>query len=347
MHVGQAKIKYVKKTQSSKEAWDKLKEHFVSDRPAQKSSIIKRLVRFKYDESVDMEAFLMDYTSTVEQLTELGIIIPDEVLVILLLASLPDDFEHFVTAIETRDELPLLALLRIKLLDETNRRKEKNAEEASNKAFVSKSQKKNFLKKKNNKGCYICGSTKHWKNKCDKKKEESTDKKKNNSSSGAFCALAKCNTNPKTWFIDSGASQHMTPYKELLHNVRPSNSLPIKSANNATLAVEQEGDSTLRIGNNEIEVSNVLYVSDLSFNLLSVHKIAEKGNSITFNQNGCTISNSSNKINSKARNGVYEVNESECVSLFTNNNADTYTWHRRLGHLSFGKMLDLQKWKVL
>lgn len=65
----------------------------------------------------------------------------------------------------------------------------------------------------------------------------------------------------------------------------------ITSANNAKLNVKGAGSTVLKLHNNEIPVNNVLHVPGLSANLLSVYHIASKGNSVTFDSNGCVIKN--------------------------------------------------------
>lgn len=52
-----------------------------------------------------------------------SITLPDEMLVILLLSSLPKCFENFVVAIEARDSLPLLSSLKVKLLEKGARQR--------------------------------------------------------------------------------------------------------------------------------------------------------------------------------------------------------------------------------
>jgi len=55
-----------------------------------------------------------NFCAVVEKLKEIQLVIQEEVLSILLLSSLPESFESFVVAIETRDELPTLKMLKIK-----------------------------------------------------------------------------------------------------------------------------------------------------------------------------------------------------------------------------------------
>ena len=61
-----------------------------------------------------------------KKLSETGIIIQDELLILMLLSSLPSEFENFVVTIRTRDTLPSLIAIKQKLLEEGDRLKQKN-----------------------------------------------------------------------------------------------------------------------------------------------------------------------------------------------------------------------------
>lgn len=88
----------------------------------------------------------------------------------------------------------------------------------------------------------------------------------------------------------------MTPFKEILTNYKETSQREIIAANNERMLVKYAGDSKLNLHGSEVSVENVLHVPNLAINLLSVHKIVSKGNTITFNENGCTIFNKENKI---------------------------------------------------
>lgn len=155
---------------------------------------------------------------------------------------------------------------------------------------------------------------------------------------------------PRTRFVRCSAEKatsgisipehRTTPFGDILQNIKPSKAFPITSANNAKMAVKQVGDTMLKINNEEIEIKDVLHIPDLACNLLSVNKIVEKGNEVKFNKEGCTISNPHDQVlfTCKPENGVYTIKEGDCLSLFTNGEIDAVTWHRRLGHLSYGRV---------
>ena len=53
------------------------------------------------------------------ELAEMGIVVHEELLVIMLLSSLPSVFEHFFVAMETRDNLTSLPTVKQKILEES------------------------------------------------------------------------------------------------------------------------------------------------------------------------------------------------------------------------------------
>lgn len=76
----------------------------------------------RFSDGEDMSRYLNEFTNVVEKLAEVEIELKDELVSIILLSSLPKQYEHFVVAMETRDSLPLLSNLKVKLLEESERK---------------------------------------------------------------------------------------------------------------------------------------------------------------------------------------------------------------------------------
>lgn len=143
---------------------------------------------------------------------------------------------------------------------------------------------------------------------CNKKPNESAGKAKT-----AFCTFT-CEGQLSEWYIDSGASNRMTPCANLLSEMGPTNVNQIISASNTKTHVKSAGKALLKLNENEIEVTDVLYVPALAANLLSVCRAVNKGNSVLFDGNGCTIKNA----------------------------VDTaLTWHRRLSHMNYQSLMKI------
>ncbi|XP_036340122.1 uncharacterized protein LOC118749427 [Rhagoletis pomonella] len=106
------------------------------------------------------------------KLAEIGIVIQEELLSIILLSSLPKSFENFFVAIETRDSLPSLSTLKLKILEEGERRKRQNesSDEGGQQTFIAREHDKKQKKKFNGK-CFACGKKGHFANKCKEKQK--------------------------------------------------------------------------------------------------------------------------------------------------------------------------------
>jgi hypothetical protein len=91
------------------------------------------------------------------------------------------------------------------------------------------------------------------------------------------------------WYIDSEASRHMTPNQNILNNIQLSSTETIVGANDGKMSVIGEGNTTLKLKNFDVDMNQVLLVPELGVNLLSVNEIVKKGNTVVFNEKGCTI----------------------------------------------------------
>lgn len=111
LSISHSQLNYVKKAETAKSAWDCLKGIFESKGPVRKAILYKQLLRMKKDTSTTITQHVNEFTSKAGQLEEAGIDIPDELLSIMLLNSLPEEYESFSIAMESRDDIPTLEVL--------------------------------------------------------------------------------------------------------------------------------------------------------------------------------------------------------------------------------------------
>ncbi|BET02189.1 Hydra magnipapillata [Nesidiocoris tenuis] len=131
-----SELKQIKSCKTANELWIKLHSIFASKGPARTASLLKQLTQCRMKIGEDAREFVNNFFDLVDKLHELDIEINDKLLAILLLNSLPEEFENFRCAIESRDELPRTELLRIKILEESDSRIEKQQD--GNNALISK-----------------------------------------------------------------------------------------------------------------------------------------------------------------------------------------------------------------
>ncbi|CAI5771537.1 Retrovirus-related Pol polyprotein from transposon TNT 1-94 [Podarcis lilfordi] len=158
------------------------------------------------------------------------------------------------------------------------------------------------------------------------------------------------------WILDSGASSHFSYKKDYFNEINEINDeegFEIEIADGNIVKAKGAGSMSLKcnINNECIEntISRVLYVPELSCNLISVSTLDKKGFQITFGNGECKVTKNGKVVaQAKLINGVYELDLSENQSAKVahssqKNEADLDLWHRRLGHRDTNVILDLQK----
>ncbi|CAI5773473.1 Retrovirus-related Pol polyprotein from transposon TNT 1-94 [Podarcis lilfordi] len=155
------------------------------------------------------------------------------------------------------------------------------------------------------------------------------------------------------WILDSGASSHFCHKKDYFNEINDEEGSEIEIADGNIVKAKGAGSMSLKcnINNECIEntISRVLYVPELSCNLISVSTLDKKGFQITFGNGECKVTRNG-KVFAQAKliNGVYELDLSENQSAKVahssqKDEADLDLWHRRLGHRDTNVILDLQK----
>jgi hypothetical protein len=136
--VKSSQLVHVKNCENAKEAWDKLAEVHNPKGPATKVTLFKQLVYLKMKEGVNMETHLNTFFNLLDKLNGVEIVLPDELSTIILLTSLTKSYESFVVAIESRDQLPTIQILKNKLLeDEIRRHTNESISDTEESAFMA------------------------------------------------------------------------------------------------------------------------------------------------------------------------------------------------------------------
>lgn len=77
------------------------------------------------------------------------------------------------------------------------------------------------------------------------------------------------------WYLDSGASRHVTGHKNLLKDLKVGNQSQIRTAGGESLRVEAKGKTIVSTKSGGIKFDNILYVPGITKNLLSVGAITD------------------------------------------------------------------------
>lgn len=152
------------------------------------------------------------------------------------------------------------------------------------------------------------------------------------------------------WYVDSGATSHMTNSENHLSNARGAlSNRSITVADNSKISVKSTGDALKCVktleGENKIIIRNCQYVPDLCTNLLSVLQKVQNDHTVVFKKTGCIIYNANGKVVATADliNNMSKLNVVSLENAFSAKSADNIMlFHSRMGHLSLSGMQRLK-----
>jgi len=149
----------------------------------------------------------------------------------IMLAGLDEEYRPFILGMESSGVALTADDVKTKLLDVSRSRQGESSSAFLGHPKAGTSGGKKSDKKKFGFKCYDCGKVNHKRSEC-KPKAQSEDVKLTN----AFVASDRIVTSTN-WYLDSGASKHMTPHRNILQNFRPGNFPEIETVNNQKLKV--------------------------------------------------------------------------------------------------------------
>ena len=370
LSISPSELKQVKNCDTSHAMWTRLKEIYQSQGPARKATLLKKLTLHKMATTGDVRDHMNEFFDTVDKLGDMDIKIHPDQLAIMLLYSLPANFENFRCAIESRDVLPTPEALRAKIIEENDARNS-SEREMSNAMFVNKSgnrkgqnrNKRNDSnssandtyeksKKNNIPRCKICKKPGHTMDKCwynDKNKKQSETK--TNATGNVCFHSATSSTFARKWCLDSGASSHLIHDLNDFYEISVDTCGTLNLANDTSTKITGKGTGLLTanvLGNKKsVTLTNASHVPDLRTNLLSIGKITDRGYDVIFRQKSADIVNTNGQIEVSAeRVGdlyfVREFEENACAVSTKQKlrSVSLETLHRQLGHANSRDITD-------
>lgn len=199
--------------------WTALKQLFDDKGLTRKITLLRHLITVRRDECNSMTEYILEISSTANKLIGIGFAITDEWIGAIMLAGLGEEYRPLILGLESSGVALTTDSIKTKLLDV-----DRSYQGESSSALLSypkagasggkKSDKKKFGFK-----CYNCGKVGHKRSKCKSKPKAQS---KNAKLTNAFMVNDRmvASTN---WYLDSGASRHMTPHRNILQNFRPGN----------------------------------------------------------------------------------------------------------------------------
>ena len=375
LSVDDNQIVHICKCAIAKEMWDELQKVHERANLSNKLYLIRKLYQTKLKPDQDMQNYIRSTLEMVERLRGIGEDIQDFHIAALLLSGLPDSYETLVTALDARpdDELTL-EYVKGKLVDEYRRRSDSSTSDKPESALKTHDKSKiqgkvvgGSSKQRETRECFFCKKPGHLKKDCRVWKAKMSELDKASSNQKAKSAVNDVDNSSDSyvaftinvdtlssngWYIDSGATSHMTNDRSFFTEFSKTKPVKVTVANGQYMMSEGVGDGYLhcQISDNvkRILVKDVLYVPTLESNLLSVKRLTKQGNVVKFEGNNCTISRDNRTYaEGKISNDLYQLvcEKANAVKQEPHQNC-VHLWHRRLGHRDPEAVLNLSRQKL-
>jgi hypothetical protein len=291
------------------EMWESLTKLYHSTNENRKMVLREKLKSIQMTKAENVVTYLTRLTQVRDELGAVGEAIADSDLVRTSLNGVSKQWVVFMEGIVSREKIPGWERLWDEFVQEETRRgyvhgSSSTGHEEENVA-LSTTRKKKF--KKGPKGgqkpkgegkkdmrkvkFFACHKFGHYVGQClDKKKKQTTDSTEVEEFSTNFdkefslvVCLSSRTTTLDTWYIDSGASFHMTVVREHLTDLTQCGDVEVVLGDDRKVKVASCGTVSFRRESlPPMTLTEVLYVLGLKKNLVSIYTIEEKGYEILF-----------------------------------------------------------------
>ena len=372
------------KTDDPVYVWKKLQSQFQRKNWANRLVLRRRLYSLQLKEGESVQKHVKEITELFNELSVIGETMDDEDRVVHLLASLPESFSTLVTALEASEKVPSMEIVIDRLMYEEKKSRARQEELTSEGALAVRHKYK--PKPRNSIKCFNCGKVGHMQRDCFERKRAEPVKpskfkpqqpksvfKRKTDQEGTIGLIASAHAlsvsdsvSNVDWIIDSGATCHICCNQSLFSSIEDLDEpLAVTLGDGNNIEAKQCGTVNVELKQTDgsykpATLYDVLLVPQLSYNLLSVTRATELGNTFQFDEPTCQIINGSDEIvGSGTKRGNLYFLDCRYVSVRENHettsiNAATTSmvnqkkvgievWHQRYGHLNIGSLKKLAR----
>ncbi|KAH9659029.1 hypothetical protein KPL70_023708 [Citrus sinensis] len=280
---------------SAKKLWETLEEKYMKKSLENRLYMKKKLYRFTYTHGMSMNDHVNSFNKILADLLNLDERFEDEDKALLLLNSLPDEYDHLTTTLlHGKDSVTFDAVCSALYNSETRKKDRKDHRDTIAEALTARgrSQSRKPGKRNKSKGrlakdeCAFCREKGHWKKnypKLQKGKATSDACVAEHDEESDFSLVGMtliCHSNE--WILDSGCTYHMCLNKGWFSNFKELDGGVVFMGNDN--ACKTMGIGTIQLKNHDgsIQVlTDVCYIPSLKKNLISLGVLESKGLAIT------------------------------------------------------------------
>ncbi len=140
---------------------------------------------------------------------------------------------------------------------------------------------------------------------------------------------------------DSGASRHMSPFRERFVTYHKIPARPITTANNRVFYAVGAGDLQIQVPNgassSKVLLRDALHAPEMGLTVVSIGRIVKAGYAVQFEDRSCKIKRGGSIVGSipASTNGLFKVEHALTgMAAMSPKHVDILTLHHRLGHIS-------------
>lgn len=270
--VSASELKHVSGCTTPKEVWDMIESTYAPKGPAQMASLLRRLLQKKMAEGDDVRTHMAQFFETVDKLEAMEVEINSKLLTLMLMQSLPSSYD-VDRAIESRDTLPCIDVLKNKILETSeaskedpelhgamyvNHRKQKPRYDKSTAPVDNKDKNQGGAKRRPRYNCNYCNKPGHKVANCLKKASDKEKDKANNVEEEAWivkevnnqpCDYANMVHVSSVWCLDSGCTSHMCNDESAFINlVEATSGLNLADGTLTQVTAKGDVDITVQVG---------------------------------------------------------------------------------------------------
>ncbi|PKU69447.1 Retrovirus-related Pol polyprotein from transposon TNT 1-94 [Dendrobium catenatum] len=298
-----------------------------------------------------MTQYLSEVKMIVDQITAAGVTLDTEDILMYTLNGLSPAYQVFKTSIRTNlNPISLDDLYSLLMSEEVNVQREALKQmtitESGTALYSSRGRGRRGRGRTSNPGtrnvsnntqiCQICNKKGHSASTCWHRLNLNYTPQQTTVQENQKAMVASTDQSNPDWYLDSGASSHLTNSIENLNQPQPysgSDSITIGDGRNISIA--NSGSGILPTPHSKLKLSQILHIPQISHNLLSVYALTKDNNiSISFDGNGYIIKDLKTHktlLTGPSSNGLYPVAITNHSAL-TAKQQSAFSWHDRLGH---------------